>query len=159
MTFGVATGEGSAAVVHVADVEDHGGAGGFGGGVDGVCIGDNEVDAVSVAEVDLVGVGHELAELAAVVDGAEHDHAVAEGDLGVHDRFVVGAEVDGLLFEAEGSGEPVDGGEGIAVAEAGNDGGAAGFRLVRHSEFECGIGNGVVSWKNRWFGSSILERC
>ena len=79
-----------------------------------------------------LGLDDELADFAAVVDGAEHDHAVAEGELGVHDGGVVGAEVDGLLFEAEGADEPVDGGEGVAVTEAGDDGGAAGFGLAGH---------------------------
>ncbi len=53
-----------------------------------------------------------------------------KGELGVHDGGVVGAEVDGLFFEAEGLDEPVDGGEGVAVAKARDDGGAAGFGLV-----------------------------
>jgi hypothetical protein len=75
---------------------------------------------------------HEVAGFAAVVDGAEHDHSVAEGELGVHQGFVVGAEVDGLLLESEGADEPVDGGEGVAVAEARDDGRAARFGLVCH---------------------------
>ena len=99
VAFEVAAGEGAAAVVHVADVEDHLGTGGFGGGVDGVGVVDDEVDALGFAEADLVGLDHELAGLAAIVDGAEHDHAVAEGELGVHDCGVVGAEVDGLLLK------------------------------------------------------------
>ena len=132
VAFEVAAGEGAAAVVHVADVEDHLGAGSFGGGVDGVGVAHDEVDAFGLAEADLVGLDHELAVFASVVNGTEHDHAVAEGELGVHDGGVVGAEVDGLLFEAEGADEPIDGGEGVAVAKAGDDGGAAGFGLVAH---------------------------
>lgn len=132
MAFGVAASEGAAAVVHVADVENHGGASGSGCGVDGVGVGGDEIDAVGVAQADLVGLDHKLAEFSGVVYGAEHDHAVAEGELGVHDGLVVGAEVDGLLFEAEGADEPVDGGEGVAVAETGDDGGEAGFGLVWH---------------------------
>ncbi len=123
MSFEVAAGEGAAAVVHVADVENHLGTGGFGGRVNGIGVGDDEVDALGFAEADLVGLDHEFAGFAAVIDGAEHDHAVAEGKLGVHDGFVVGTEVDGLLFEAEGGDEPVDGGEGVAVAKAWDDGG------------------------------------
>ena len=45
---------------------------------------------------------------------------------------VVGAEVDGVFLEAEGANEPVDGGQGVAVAETGDDSGAAGFGLVAH---------------------------
>jgi hypothetical protein len=131
VAFEVATGEGAAAVVHLADVEDHLGSGGFGGGVDGVGVFDDEVRAFGLAEADLVGLGHELAEVAAIVDGAEHDHAVSEGELGVGDG-VVGAEMDCVLLEAEGADEPIDGSEGVEVAEAGNDGGAAGFGLVAH---------------------------
>lgn len=131
MVFEIAAGEGAATVVHVADVEDHLGSGGLGGGVDGVGVVDDEVGAFGLAEADLVWLGHELAEVAAIVDGAEHNHAVAEGELGVGDG-VVGAEMDGVFFEAEGADEPIDGCEGVAVAEAGNDGGAAGFGLVVH---------------------------
>jgi hypothetical protein len=160
MAFEVAASEGAAAVVHVADVEDHLSTGGFGGGVDGVGVADDEVDAFGFAEADLVGLDHEFAGLAAIVDGAKHDHAVAEGELGVHDRGVVRAEVDGLLFETEGADKPVDGGERVAVAEAGDDGGAAGFGLAGRGVGH-GVGHGVrhgvkgatrvrvVSWKNR----------
>ena len=112
-----------------------------------VGVGDDEVDAFGVAEADLVGLDHEFAVFAAVVDGAEHDHAVAEGELGVHDGGVVGAEVDGLLFEAEGSDEPVDGGEGVAVAKAGDDGGEAGFGLVAHSGLRVASGMGCCLGK------------
>ena len=77
--------------------------------------------------VDLVGLDHEFAGGGAVVDGTEHNHAVAEGELGVGDG-IVWAHVDGLLLEAEGAGEPVDGGEGVAVTEGRND----GFGLVFH---------------------------
>jgi hypothetical protein len=148
VAFEVAAGEGAAAVVHVADVEDHLSAGCFSGSVDCVGVAYDEVDALGLAEADLVGLGHELAELAAVVDRAEHDHAVAEGELGVHDGGVVGAEVDGLLFEAEGADEPVDGGERVAVAKAGDDGGAAGFGLSGHGS-KIVTGAGWVSWKYR----------
>jgi hypothetical protein len=136
MTFEVAACKGAAAVVHVADVEDHLGAGGFGGCMDGVGVVDDEVDAFGLAEADLVGLDHKLAVFGAIVtlfgNGAKHDHATAEGELRVHDGDVVRAEVDGLLFETEGADEPVDGGEGIAVAEAGDKGGVAGFGLVVH---------------------------
>jgi hypothetical protein len=148
VAFEVATGEGAASVVHVADVEDHLGAGGFGGGVDCVGVVDDKVDAFGLAEADFVGLDHELAVVRAVVDGAEHDHAVAEGELGVHDGGVVGAEVDGLLFEAEGSDEPVDGGEGIAVAKAGDDGGTAGFGLGGHGSKSVTPFR-VASWRKR----------
>jgi PadR family transcriptional regulator PadR len=136
VAFEVAAGEGAATVVHVADVEDHLGGGGFGGGVDGVGVVDDEVDAFGLAETDLVRLNHEPAVFATAGalfgNGAEHDHAVAEGELRVQDGGVVGAEVDGLFFEAEGADEPVDGGEGVAVAKAGDDGGTAGFGLVGH---------------------------
>ena len=78
---------------------------------------------------DLVGLSHVFAGGGAVIDGAEHNHALAEGELGVGDG-VVGTHVDGLLLEAEGAGEPVDGGDGIAVTEGWND----GFGLVFHGD-------------------------
>jgi hypothetical protein len=131
VAFEVAAGEGAAAVVHVLDVEEHGGSGGLCGGVDGVGVGDDEIGALRLAAVDFVGLGHEFAGGGAVVDGAEHDHTVAEGELGVGDG-VAGTHVDGLLLEAEGAGEPVDGGEGVAIAEPRDEGGGAGFGLVAH---------------------------
>ena len=60
VTSGVAAGEGAAAVVHVADVEDHLGTCGFGGGVDGIGIVDDEVGDLGPAKADLVGLGHEF---------------------------------------------------------------------------------------------------
>jgi hypothetical protein len=131
VAFEVAAGEGAAAVVHVLDVDKHSGSGGLCRGVDGVGVGDDEVGALRLAAVDLVGLGHEFAGGGAVVERTEHDHAVAEGELGVGDG-VAGAHVDSLLLEAEGAGEPVDGGEGVAVAEPRDDGGGAGFGLVAH---------------------------
>ena len=131
MAFEVAAGEGAAAVVHVADVKNHFRTSSFSGGVDGIRVADDEADALGFTESDL-GLNHDFAEFAAVVDRAEHDHAVTEGELGVHDGRVVRAKVDGLFFEAEGGDEPIDGGKGVAVAKAGDDGGAAGFGLVAH---------------------------
>ena len=127
VAFKVAAGEGAAAVVHIANIEDHLGSGGLGGGVDLVGVVDDEVDAFGLAQADLVGLDHEFAEFATVIDGTEHDHSVAEGKLGMHHGFVVRAEEDSLLFEAEGADQPIDSGEGVAVAQAGDDGGAASF--------------------------------
>ena len=63
---------------------------------------------------------------------------------------VVGTHVDGLLLEAEGTGEPVDGGEGVAVAKTGDDGGAADFGVVSHG-VKSGIRRRSVSWRNRGY--------
>ena len=131
VAFEVAACEGSSAVVHVADVEDHLCSGCFSGGVDGVGVVDDKVETVGFAHANLVGLDRELAVFAAVVDGAKHDHAIAEGELGMPDG-VIGTHVDGVLGEAEGADEPVDGGESIAIAEAGDYGGGAGFRLIAH---------------------------
>jgi len=49
VAFEVAAGEGAAAVLHIADVEDHLDSGGFGGGVDLVSVVDDEVDAFGFA--------------------------------------------------------------------------------------------------------------
>jgi hypothetical protein len=40
---------------HIADVEDHLGSGGFGGGMDLVGVVDDEVDAFGLAQADFVG--------------------------------------------------------------------------------------------------------
>jgi hypothetical protein len=123
VAFKVAAAEVAATVVHVTNVDHHLGSGGLCRGVDGVGIGHDEVGALSFAQADLVGLDHVFTGFAAVVDGAEHDHAAAKGELGVHDGFVVRAEVDGLFFESEGGDEPFDCGECVAVAEARDDGG------------------------------------
>jgi len=182
IAFGVAAGEGTATVGLVGDVEDDGGAGGFGGGVDGVGVVDDEAGGFGLAEADLVGMDHEFAVGVGVValrgDGAEHDHAVAEGELGVHDG-VVRAEVDGLFFEAEGLDEPVDGGEGVTVTEAGDDGGRAGSGWRVHVEgslkdMSCRTGplrvgrafarlfnwsrRTRLQWSSRWSGSLFADQ-
>ncbi len=129
MALEVAAGEAAAAVVHVADVEDHLGPGGFGGGIGGVGVGDDEIDAFGFAVADLVGLHHELAVFGAVVDGAEHDHASAVGELSVGNGVVL-AHVNGVFLEAEGAAQPVDGGDGVAIAETGNE---CGARLCCHA--------------------------
>jgi hypothetical protein len=133
VAFEIAAGEVAATVVHVADVDDHLGSGGFCGGVDGVGVMDYDVGAMGFAEADFVGLDHELAGFAAVVDGADHDHAAAKGKLSVLDGFVVRAEVDGLLFESEGGDKPFDSRERVAVTEARDDSGVGGVDLSVHS--------------------------
>jgi len=128
VAFEIAAGEGAAAVVHVLDVEQHGGSRGLCGGIDGVGVGDDEVWGLGLAVADLVGLGEKLAE-GRIGDGTEHDHAVAEGELGVGDG-VAGAHVDGLFLEAEGTDEPIDGGESVVVADGWDD----GFSLVFHGD-------------------------
>jgi hypothetical protein len=148
VSFEVAAGEAAATVVHVADVEDHLGPCGLCGGIDGVGVWDYEVGALGFAEANFVRLDHELAGFAAVVDGADHDHSVFERELCVLDGLVVGGDVDGLLSEAECGDEPVDGGEGIAVAKAGDDGGVGGVELSVHG-WECATKVMEWSWKNR----------
>jgi hypothetical protein len=155
VAFEVAAAEVAAAVVHVSDVDDHLGSCGLCGGVDGVGVGDDEVGALSFAAADLVGLDHVFAGFAAVVDGAKHDHAAAEGELGMHDCLVVGAEVDGLFFESEGGAEPFDCGECVAVAEARDDGGVGGVDLCAHG-WKCAIRMVWWSWKNRRCGRDVL---
>ena len=60
-----------------------------------------------------------------------------------------------MLFEAEGSDEPVDGGEGVAVTKARDDGGAAVFGLICHSGKSV-MGALWPSWKNRGVPPSLL---
>src|SRR3546814_1306813 len=56
-------------------------------------------------------------------------HAVAEGQLRVVHGVAVG--VHGVLLEAERAAQPVDRGQGVAVAQAGDDG-AGGGGCVGH---------------------------
>src|SRR4051812_19511039 len=119
MTFKIAAGKGTTAVIHVANVEDDLGAFFFRRRVDLVGVGNDEVDAFRLAESDLVGLDSELSILASVVHGAKHDHASTKGELRMSDD-VVFAHVDGVLFETEGADEPVDCSESVAVAKAWN---------------------------------------
>jgi hypothetical protein len=158
VAFEVSAGEAFAAIAFVGEVVDDGGSGSFGGGVDGVAGGgvfDDEVRGLGLAEVDFGGLGHGEFGGGAVVDGAEHDHAVAEGEFGVGDG-VVGASVDGVLLESEGGAEPLDCGCGIVVAEAGDDGGFAGFREGAHGENSAPV-RGRLSAENNEFFSAVED--
>jgi len=52
VALGVCAGEGFAAIVHSAEIEDHLGAGCFGRCVDGIAIADEEIDAARLAAAD-----------------------------------------------------------------------------------------------------------
>ena len=121
IAFGVAAGEGTATVGLVGDVEDDGGAGGFGGGVDGVGVVDDEAGGFGLAEADLVGMDHEFAVGVGVValrgDGAEHDHAVAEDELSVHHAGPL-THVNSVFFESQRLTEPFDCPQAIVIAHA-----------------------------------------
>jgi hypothetical protein len=138
MAFRVAAGEGAASVGHIGYVEDDFGVGGFGCGVDSVGVVDDEAGALGGTEADFVRLGDEFVVGTRILfrfgNGAEHDHAVAEDELGVHDGGVVRAEVDCVLLEAKGLDEPIDGCEGVPVAKAGDDGGATGLGVIWHGK-------------------------
>jgi hypothetical protein len=122
VTLDVTAGKGTAAMVHVADIKDDLGSRLPGGRISGIGIGYDEIDALGLAETDLVGLDHELGIFAAVIDGAQHDHAAAVGHLGVCDG-VIRPHVNGVLLKAKGAGQPVDCGKCVAVAEAGDESG------------------------------------
>ena len=120
--FRVGDGEGLAAVVHGAEGLEDGGSRGLDLGPEGVAVRNEEVDGRGDAAADGVRCGDAFGVRAGVGGGAEHDHAGgAEGELGVGDG-AVGAFKDGLALEAEGALQPGDGGGGVMVAEAGDDG-------------------------------------
>ncbi len=126
MAFGVAAGEGAAAVGHLFEGDDDLGVGGKDASVDGVKIGvrDDKRDGAGLGSADLVGLLDEATAVvvvgAGLAPGAEHDHAGAEGELRVGDR-VVGTGVDSLPLEAKDVAEPIDGLGCAAVAHAGDD--------------------------------------
>ena len=140
VAFEVAAGKGTTAVVHVRNIGNDGCAGGFGRYADGVRVGDDKVGALGLTQIDLVGLNDLPSVFAAVIDGAEHDHPSAQGELGMGDG-VVRSHVNSIFLEAEGTAQPVDGGRGIAVAEARNEG---GFIWIVHGCKDAIVGGGVV---------------
>jgi hypothetical protein len=83
-----------------------------------VGVGDDDVGALRADAADL---GRRLLQLAEVVValGAEHDHAVAERELGVGDAAGLVGD-DEVALEPEGAAEPVDRRRRVAVAHRGN---------------------------------------
>lgn len=156
MPLKVATGEGSATVIHIADVENHLGAGGFGSGVDGIGVIDDKAGSLCLAKPDLVGLDCVFAVLGAIRRRAEHNHSIAEGELSMHDSGVIRAEIDGLFFETEGADEPVDSAERVAVTDRRDDSGAAGFSWGHHG-FKNVRRWREMSWKNRRESVAHLE--
>ena len=93
-------------------------------------------------------VGPVFAVFGAIRRRAEHDHSIAESELSMQDSSVIGAKIDGLLFKAKSSDEPVDGGKGVAVADCRDDSGASGYGWGGHGVKMCHGAQGA-SWKNR----------
>jgi len=148
--FGIAAGEGLPAVVHLGELPDHHRSGGLRRLVDGGAVGDDQVRRLRLAQPDLIRL-HDRQSLGFRSRGphrAQHDHPVAEAELGVSDG-AIGVGVDCLLLEAEGTAQPLDGGGAVAVTQPGNDGdasvlskrGHAGIlpqrTLDRHAEFHA----------------------
>src|SRR5690606_726885 len=129
VAFRVAARVAAAAVTLVGDVLDDGCARGGRPRVVGVDVTHDHAGALRFAQAGFLRL-HDLAAPFAVVAGrAEHDHAVAEGELGMVHGIAIG--VDGVPVEAEGAAQPVDRGGRVAVAQAGNDG-AGGVGGVAH---------------------------
>src|SRR3546814_5751582 len=63
-------------------------------------------------------------------DGAYHDHVAVEGELGMFDPRLVPALVDHVAGEAESLAKEINGGMGVAIGEAGDDGGIDGHAFL-----------------------------
>jgi hypothetical protein len=114
--FGIAAGEGLAAIVFALEFYNHLCPGSLRFGVHGVSIGDDEVGCLCLRTANFIRLFHDACRRRSVVDRADHDHAVAERELSVHDD-IAGASVDRLFLEPEGSAQPIDHLYGVSVAE------------------------------------------
>src|SRR6185503_6345004 len=114
----IAAGIAATAVVLVLERHDHRGAGFDGAGMVGVHVVHDDVGA---GRDGAAYAGRWLLKPAELVVArrAQHDHAVAEDELGVSDRAAV-TRHDEMLLEAEGVAEPFDHRCRISVAEGGN---------------------------------------
>ncbi len=150
MAFEVSAGEAAAAVVFGFYVDEDFGVGGLHTGVQDVGVFDDDVGGLRLLAADFVGVDKEFREGPFMGGGAHHDHAVAEAKLGVDDR-AVRALVDGSFLEAEDVAEEVEGGLGVAVAQAGDDGAGGVFRFGGHGGIwvggDQGDGRDGVLWQ------------
>src|SRR5581483_12376128 len=112
MPFGVAAAIAFAAVILGFELVDDHGSRRFRASVVRVGIGDDHAATLRFPSADLVGLCDAAAPRACVIDGAQHDHTVAERELRVMDDGAVG--VDRVTLEAEGAAQPVDGGRRVA---------------------------------------------
>src|SRR5215470_13688078 len=120
VAFDIAAGVAATTVALVVDINGDLRAGGFGASVVCVAILNNCVRELRFGATDLIGL-LQCEAIVALTNGAKHDHAGAEGELGVGDSVVV-ARDDEIFFKAECVAKPVDGGGSVAIAQAGNDG-------------------------------------
>jgi hypothetical protein len=109
-----------ASVILIFDVEHDLGARRLGLPINRVGVGHHEVGTLRLPPADFVRLRHQAVERR-IADGAEHDHAVAEAELGVGDRALV-ARHDHLLFKSKRPAQPLDGRCGVAIAQTGNNG-------------------------------------
>ena len=100
MSARIAAGESASAILLVRQRNDDVRAGLHRARVHGVGIVDGEIDGLRLAPADFVGLGEQGAVGRVGTDRAEHDHAVAEGELGVGDGIVVAVD-DQVPLEAE----------------------------------------------------------
>ncbi len=132
MTLRVFHRELTAAVVRVLKRANDLCSGSHGACIDRIGVGNHDVGATSFHPAQL-GWRLEAAAVLAVLLRAEHDHAVAQCQLGVGDGSVF-AFKDSMTLKAEDIAEPFNSSGSIAIAQSGDDG-AAGFS---HGETSAG---------------------
>ncbi len=125
MALGVCDGEFAAAVGRVLKWTDDGCVSGDGASVNGIGIGNNDVDAARFNTAE-VGRRLEAPAMFIVFLGAEHDHASADGELGMADGSGW-AFMNCVALETDDVAEPVNCGGRIAITHSG-DYSAVNFR-------------------------------
>ena len=121
MAFEIARAVPASAVILVLERHDNLRSCAYSAGVVRVSVVDDGVDSMCAPTASRVRHGHvALAELALTVR-SDHDHAIAEFQLGVDD-LAVGILVDGVLLETERACQPFDRSVRIAVTQARNKG-------------------------------------
>jgi hypothetical protein len=132
VALGVFDGKFMAAVRSALERANNDGSCFLSAGVNCLDVVDHDVGAAGFNSVQIVG-RFEPVGVLVVFLGAEHDHAAVEGKLSVADG-VIGARVNGMGREPEHAAKPINSGQGVAVAECGDDSGPGVF----HETSYCG---------------------
>src|SRR5271157_5964794 len=116
VSLGIAAGECLTAMVLLCQIDHHLGACHLGAGVDGIYVGYDKIRSLGLCSADLIRLLQQLRHWRPTDDRADHDHAVAESQLGMH-HHTVSTGINGLLLKPECPAQPIDHLDRISIAE------------------------------------------